>query len=311
MDINKKKYSFVSRYDQVTIHGMCMIPENPKGIIQFVHGMNEHKERFYPFMEKMTQRGYITLIHDNRGHGESVKDERDIGYCYPAKEKGYVEDIYRATKNIRRAYPGLPVILYGHSMGSLAVRAYLKEHDDVVDGLVVGGCPSYNDGVPFGILLVNVLAAWKGERFRFDWMQGLVVNQFERRFRNEGRKSAWLAVKESVAEQFGKDPLCQFTYTMNGLLTLLHLEWIVYKQAGYQMHQPELPILFLSGEEDPCYINKKKWKQGVYRMTELGYENVEAILFENMRHEIHNEEENEKVFDALQEFADTICDHFE
>lgn len=67
MDINKKKYSFISRYDQVTIHGMCMIPENPKGIIQFVHGMNEHKERFYPFMEKMTQRGYITLIHDNRG----------------------------------------------------------------------------------------------------------------------------------------------------------------------------------------------------------------------------------------------------
>lgn len=306
MAIQKRTYSFVSRYDQVPIHGMCMIPEHPVAIVQFVHGMNEHKERFYPFMEEMTSRGYITLIHDNRGHGESVKTTDDIGYCYASMEKGFMEDIYYATRQIRKAYPDLPLVLYGHSMGSLAVRAYLRTHDDAIDGLVVGGCPSYNEGVPFGIALTNCMALWKGDRYRSAFMQGLVVNSFERRFRSEGRKNAWLAVDEEVAVKFNQDELCQFTYTMNGILTLLHLEWIVYKDDAYLVQNPELPILFLSGEDDPCYINKKKWKQAVERLSHLGYEDIHAILFERMRHEIHNEEEREKVFEELDRFVQRI-----
>lgn len=307
MSIKKRTYSFVSRYDQVPVHGMCMIPDRPAAIVQFVHGMNEHKERFYPFMEEMAERGYITLIHDNRGHGESVKAQEDIGYCYSSMEKGFVEDIYYATRQIRKAYPDLPLVLYGHSMGSLAVRAYLKNHDDAIDGLVVGGCPSYNEGVPLGMVLTRCIAAIRGDRYRSAFMQGLVVNSFERRFRNEGRKSAWLAAKEEVAEKFNQDTLCQFTYTMNGILTLLHLEWIVYKEGGYQVHKPELPILFLSGEDDPCYISNRKWKQAVERLSNLGYEDIHAILFENMRHEIHNEAQQEKVFEELDQFVQCVA----
>ncbi len=306
MSIQKRTYSFISRYDQVPIHGMCMIPEQPVAVIQFVHGMNEHKERFYPFMEEMTSRGYITLIHDNRGHGESVKAADDVGYCYASMEKGFVEDIYYATCQIRKAYPDLPLVLYGHSMGSLAVRAYLRTHDDAIDGLVVGGCPSYNEGVPFGMLLTRCMALRKGDRYRSAFMQGLVVNSFERRFCRERRKSAWLAVDEEVAIRFNQDELCQFTYTMNGILTLLHLEWIVYKTDMYLVQNPELPILFLSGEDDPCYINKRKWKQAVERLSYLGYEDIHAILFEHMRHEIHNEEEREKVFEELDRFVQRI-----
>ena len=306
MTAKKRTYSFVSKYDQVPIHGMCMIPEKPTAIVQFVHGMNEHKERFYPFMEEMAERGYITLIHDNRGHGESVRSQEDIGYCYASMEKGFVEDIYYATCQIRKAYPDLPLVLYGHSMGSLAVRAYLKNHDDAIDGLVVGGCPSYNEGVPFGILLAKCIAIWKSDKYRSAFIQGLVVNSFERRFRKEGRKGAWLAAREDVAEEFNRDVLCQFTYTMNGILTLLHLEWIVYKEAGYRVQNPELPILFLSGEDDPCYINNRKWRQAVNRLSKLGYEDIHAVLFENMRHEIHNEVERDKVFEELDQFVQGV-----
>ena len=303
MEIVTRKYSFQSKYDGVIIHGICKIPEQPIGILQMVHGMNEHKERYLSYMETMAGKGYVTLMHDNRGHGESVMKEEDMGYCYASKEKGFVEDIFTATKKIRKEFPGLPLILYGHSMGSLAVRAYLRQHDDVIDALVVTGCPGYNDGVPFGEFLVKAASLVRGERWRSPFIQNLIVGNFEKRFRKENRKSAWLAAKESVAEAFEADPLCQFTYTLNGFDTLLHLESIVYKKSGYQMKNPQLPILFLSGMDDPCYISENKWAQAVERMSRLGYTDITAKRFEGMRHEIHNEEENEKVYQEVDKFC--------
>ena len=298
MGIVTRKYSFQSKYDGVVIHGICMIPDQPIGILQMVHGMNEHKERYLSYMETMAGKGYVALMHD-----KSVMEKEDMGYCYASKEKGFVEDIFTATKKIRREFPGLPLILYGHSMGSLAVRAYLRQHDDAIDALVVTGCPGYNEGVPFGEVLVKAASLLKKDRWRSPFFQSLIVGNFEKRFRKENRKSAWLAAKESVAEAFEADPLCQFTYTLNGFDTLLRLESIVYKKGGYQMKKPQLPILFLSGMDDPCYISENKWVQAVERMSRLGYTDITAKRFEGMRHEIHNEEENEKVYQEVDKFC--------
>lgn len=303
MEITTRTFSFTSKWDGVKIHGICMIPEKPIGIFQMVHGMCEHKERYLSFMSWMAQRGYITLIHDNRGHGMSIKEEGDIGYCYSSMDKGFIEDIYQVTKNIRREYPELPLILYGHSMGSLAVRSYLRKHDDAIDGLIVSGCPGYNDGVPFGKLLVAIMTKILGERYRSSFVQKMVLGSFERRFWKEKRKSAWLAAKESVAKEFEKDELCTFTYTLNGFRTLLNLESQTYKGKGYQVKNSSLPILFLSGEDDPCYISERKWYQAIYRMHDLGYEQTTAIRFEGMRHEIHNEEDNQLVYEEIDAFC--------
>ena len=303
MEITTRTFSFTSKWDGVKIHGICMIPEKPIGIFQMVHGMCEHKERYLSFMSWMAQRGYITLIHDNRGHGMSIKEEGDIGYCYSSMDKGFIEDIYQITKNIRREYPELPLILYGHSMGSLAVRSYLRKHDDAIDGLIVSGCPGYNDGVPFGKLLGAIMTKILGERYRSSFVQKMVLGSFERRFWREKRKSAWLAAKESVAKEFEKDELCTFTYTLNGFRTLLNLESQTYKGKGYQVKNSSLPILFLSGEDDPCYISERKWYQAIYRMHDLGYEQTTAIRFEGMRHEIHNEEDNQLVYEEIDAFC--------
>lgn len=310
MDINRKKFSFKSKYDGVVIHGMCMIPEEPIGIFQMVHGMSEHKERFYSFMEWMASKGYVTLMHDNRGHGESVKQPEDIGYCYDSKEKGYIEDIYAVTRYIKREFPDLPLILYGHSMGSLGVRSYIRNHDEAIDGLVVAGCPAYNDAVETGKLMVKAVQVVKGERYRSSFMQNLVVGGFEKVFKKENRQFAWLSTDKEVAEKFKADSLCNFTYTLNGFLTLLNLESITYKRGGFQVKQPELPVLFISGMDDPCYINEKKWNQAIERMHRLGYEDITEIRYTGMRHEIHNEKECEKVFGDIERFCERIVKAF-
>jgi len=64
-----------------------------KGIVQLVHGMAEHKERYYDFMEFLASRGYVAVIHDQRGHGASVKSEKDLGYMYDGGWKAMVEDV--------------------------------------------------------------------------------------------------------------------------------------------------------------------------------------------------------------------------
>lgn len=302
MDIKTRTFSFVSKWDEVTIHGTCMIPEHPIGILQMVHGMCEYEGRYHSFMHHMAEKGYITLMHDNRGHGRSVKEKGDIGYCYDSMEKGFVEDIYAVTRRIRREYPDLPLVLYGHSLGSLAVRAYLRKYDDAVDGVILSGCPGYNNAVPLARWFVKIMMKCKGSRYQSALMQWLVLGGFERPFRKEKRKYAWLAANKNVAQKFMEDPLCDFTYTLNGFLTSLNLETLTYKAKSYGVKNPSLPILFLSGQDDPCYISDKKWYQAIDRLHNLGYEQTTAIRFPGMRHEIHNEAEQELIYNEIDIF---------
>ncbi len=311
MAIQIKKFSFVSAYDRVPVHGTCMIPEHPVGILQMVHGMCEHEERYHNFMRDMAGRGYVALMHDNRGHGKSVASQWDIGYSYPAGAKGFVADIYFVAERIRRQFPGLPLILYGHSMGSLGVRAFLARHDDMIDGLVISGNPGYYGVTPLARRLLRLLIKWKGDRYRSPFLQGVGLNAFGWRFRKEGRQYPWIAADPEVEEEFIKDIRCNFTYTLNGLLTLMDLSVMVYQSGGYQVKNPDLPILFVSGEDDPCYINEKKWRQAIERMHAIGYEQTTAIRFPGMRHEIHNEVLRKRVFDEMDGFFQDYILHFE
>lgn len=279
-----------------------MVPERPIGIIQMVHGMCEHKGRFMHVLRAMADRGFVALMHDSRGHGDSVRQPEDIGYCYESKEVGFVADIYKITQQIKKEYPNLPLVLYGHSMGSLAVRTFLRNHDNLIDGLIVAGCPGYNDLLPLGLWAVKQMKAKNGERYRSDLSQHVVLDGFKNHFRTEG-EYAWLAVKKSVAEEFQKDVRCNFTYTLNGFETLLNMMYITYRAIGYQMENPDLPILFISGMDDPCYLSESKWKQAIERMLELGYCNIQEIRYDGMRHEIHNEEDNDMVFDDIASFC--------
>ncbi len=306
MAVRIRNFSFKSKFDGVPIYGICMVPENPVGIVQMVHGMCEHKQRYIPFMQNLANRGYIVLMHDHRGHGVSLKEKSDIGYCYDSMEVGFVGDIHKISKQIKEQYPGLPLVLYGHSMGSLAARAYLRNHDEEIDGLILSGSPSYNELVPVALWLLKLLKKCFGAKYRSRFVQKMVLVGFERRFLHERRAYAWLAAEESVGEEFGKDKLCSFTYTLNGFETLLNLEYITYRAIGYQMKQENLPILFMSGMEDPVYMSEEKWKQAIDRMLELGYQNVREIRYENMRHEIHNEKDNNKVFDDMDAFCSEV-----
>lgn len=87
--------------------GMC------KGVVQISHGMAEHKERYLPFMEYLAECGYTTVIHDHRGHGESVRTQEELGYFYEGKDQAVVEDLHQITKWAKEKWPQKKVLSVG------------------------------------------------------------------------------------------------------------------------------------------------------------------------------------------------------
>lgn len=134
-----QKFTLESHHDRLLLQGLLVLPEQkpPRAVFQVAHGMCEHKERYLPFLQEMADHGYACVIHDHRGHGGSVRQTEDLGYFYPDGGPALVSDLYQVTRWIREQYPELPLYLFGHSMGSLAVRCYLKRYPDVPDGVFV------------------------------------------------------------------------------------------------------------------------------------------------------------------------------
>ena len=69
----KYESSFKSEADGLEISVMALIPDKKpyRAVVQLVHGMSEHKERYIPFMQYLAKLGYVVVIHDHRGHGKS------------------------------------------------------------------------------------------------------------------------------------------------------------------------------------------------------------------------------------------------
>ena len=112
-----------------------------KGIVQISHGMAEHKERYYDFMKYLSENGYICVIHDHRGHGASVKDEKDLGYFYSENIDFIVDDLYKITKYIKNKYLKYTLITI---LSALIIiigtsRIYLGVHytSDVIAGFLI------------------------------------------------------------------------------------------------------------------------------------------------------------------------------
>lgn len=302
-------FELKSSSDNISLSVMSVVPDSPEkavAVLQLVHGMCEHKERYMPFMEYMAEKGYVCVIHDHRGHGASVKDENDLGYFYEGGHQAMIEDIHLVTSWIKDAYHDLPVILFGHSMGSMAVRCYAKRYDDEIFGLVVCGSPSYNPAAPLGKVLSGIASMVLGVKYRPGFINRMAFGNFNRRFGKVSSPNAWICSDPEIVAEYDRDPLCGFCFTANGFKTLFSIMSDAYDRKGWKMGNMGLYVLFVSGEEDPCLVNEDKFHKSVRFMYELGYKYVKEILYPGMRHEILNEKGKEKVWNDIFSFCNYI-----
>lgn len=299
VSFSRETFPTTSFQDGLILDVMTLIPENPHAILQIAHGMCEHKERYLPFMEYMAGQGYACIIHDHRGHGKSVRSPEDLGYFYSNGGPALVKDLHQITRYIRGIFPELPFYLLGHSMGSLAARVYLKYYEQELDKLILCGSPSGHPLAAPGIAFVTLLEKIKGGHSHSALIDRLFSSAFDKPFQNEGRVHAWICSDPNVVEAYNANPLCNFTFTLNGYQALLWLLQNTYSKQGWHPQKPDLPIFFFSGEQDSCMVSKEKFYAAGNFLSGLGYRRVSSRLYPGMRHEILNEPGRDKVFQDI------------
>lgn len=289
----------ISPFDGLRLSLIYAEPEgSPKGIVQIAHGMCEHKERYIPLMEYLCSNGFAVVCNDHRGHGASVKSEEDLGYMGKDGWLGLVEDLKAVTLWARDRWPGIPLNLFGHSMGSMAVRSYAKRYDSMIDSLIVCGCPSDNPAKGAGILLARVIGCIKGWHHRPAILQKMSFGAYNKPFEKEGWPAGWVCSDPDILKAYHSDPLCQYIFTADGFLNLLLLMKDCYS-TDWKASHTELPIHFISGAEDPCRVDDEALAKAVRAMQDRGYENVSLKVYPGLRHEIHNETDHQEVWSDI------------
>lgn len=301
-----KEFTLRSSVDSLELAVAVHEPEGTaKGIVQISHGMCEHKERYYPFMEWLAGQGYACIINDHRGHGASVRGKDDLGFMYDGGWQALVEDLKTVGDWARSQYPGLPFTLFGHSMGSLAVRSYTKRYDSTISRLIVCGSPSDNPAKGVGKALASGIGLLCGSHHRPMLIQKMSFGAFNKPF--EGEKSAtgqnyhsaWVCSDKKILDAYHNDPLCQFVFTANGFRNLMGMMQDCYSTKGWAMQNKGIPVRFISGAEDPCRTSDKAFWSAVEAMKGLGYSDTAGKLYPGMRHEILNETDRLTVWNDI------------
>ncbi|MBO4447681.1 MAG: lysophospholipase [Bacteroidales bacterium] len=284
----------------VSLSVAVFMPESsPKGIVQIVHGMCEHKERYYPFMDFLRENGYASIIHDQRGHGATVSSPEDLGYMGKDGWLALLDDVKTVNGYIREACPGLPLTLFGHSMGSLVVRCYTKRYDSTINRLFVCGSPSDNPAKGAGAVLATLFGVLRGWHYRPKLLNTISFAGYNKGFEGDGFSRAWVCSDTEVLEKYHNDPLCRFRFTSDGFLNLMKLVQDCYSQKGWKVENPELPVHFISGALDPCRISDKALGEAVDLMKKVGYGNVSLKIYPGMRHELLNEKDHLSVWNDV------------
>lgn len=296
--MKEENFKIKSKCDGLYIDVMMFIPKEVKGIIQFSHGMVERKEYYYDFMKYFTKNGYVTVINDHRGHGKSINSLDDLGYMNDEKGNYIVEDLHQITINVKEKFPGKKVILFGHSMGSLVVRKYIKKYDFEINKLIVCGSPSINPFAKIGIFISKIARIVKGKMYRSKFLNGLSGLPLD--------NNDWLSCDKNYVNEYTNDSLCGFIFTTNGFINLTNLLNDTYSKKEWVLTNKNLPILFIAGSEDPVIKSEKLWIKSIDFIKGIGYRNVKYKLYSGMRHALMFEKNKEIVYKDVLNFCENI-----
>lgn len=279
--------------------------ETPWAILQLSHGMCEYIQRYeqVPFLDVLTGAGVLVCGNDHLGHGSTAPTREDLGY-FDQKDgwRTLPEDLHRMTALIRGRYPGLPLFLLGHSMGSFAARAYLSRYGEELTGAILVGTSGGQPLAGVGMALARLIGVCKGERYRSRLINGMAFGLYNRRYKTRRSSFDWLTRENEVVDRYMEDPYCHFLFTINGFYNLFHLLKTVSSKEWAESVPKDLPILLLSGDMDPVGQFGKGVEKVARRLKEAGVRQVSCKLYKDARHEIINETNRDEVYRDLLQF---------
>ena len=298
----KENFSFKSSNGTNTVKGFVIRKEQPpyKAIIQISHGMKEHSGRYEEYMNYMAQKGYVMVIHDHIGHGMSVNDKTELGYFAP--KDGYIHilnDLAATAGRVKKSFPQLKLILFGHSMGSFYARVFVSKYHQLADGIIISGTGGKNPLAAPGKALINLFIRFKGDRATSKLVTKIIFGSFLSRIENPKTASDWLTRDEKAVEKYRSDELCRFYFTLGGYRDLVTIQSISNTEDCFANTEKDIPYLMVSGDMDPVGDWGKGVEQVCERYKNAGVRDITLNLYSGGRHEMLNELNKEEVYEDI------------
>lgn len=288
------------------LHCCRWTPEGqPKAVMQIVHGIAEYIERYDDFANYLNSLGYVVVAEDHMGHGQSVGEQGTQGYF----EGGWftaVSDSYSLLRKTKDEYPGIPYILFGHSMGSFMARTILQVYPDSgVTAAVICGTGWQPRAMLPGAIGICALACKKvGEKNPSETLQNLVFGGYNKRVEHPRTEYDWLTRDAKEVDAYIAHPSCGFMAT-TGLLRdmLTGIQFIERKENLAKMNK-DLPVLFIAGGDDPVGAYGKGVLRAAEEFRKAGMKDVEKRIFPLGRHEILNEINRQEIYEFTSNWMD-------
>ena len=276
--------------------------KKPKAAILCIHGMEEHQARYERFATFLQENGYTVLTSDMRGHGKSAPKLSHI-----ADKNGHqllIEDEQVLIEYMRHRFENVPLMLFGHSMGTIIARKLLQTNSEDFTKVVLSGYPNPQGVASVGVFLTNFIALFKGKKGYSNLVNNMVLGGFSKAVANAKTPLDWLSYNEDNVNAYAKDPLCGEEFTLGSFNALFHLVSDINKPSQYKNVNKELPFYLISGQDDPCTGGEKGRKDSLDRLQKAGFKNIEVKTLDHMRHEILNEEKKDDVYKLILDFLD-------
>jgi len=261
----------------------------PRATVLISHGMSEYAARYHRLATRLAGAGYLVVAHDHRGHGMAPAVR---GHYADADGWNLVVDDLRVVQEwVAMQHPGLPQLLFGHSMGSFIARAFFAIHGEQLSGLVLSAT-GYRQRWLATVL--GRVAGWQGRKHGFAapsrFMARLVFGSFNLGFLPARTSFDWLSRDPHEVDAYRFDPLCGFDVSA-GLWRdlfggIVELEAAEARGTGLNTG---CPVWLLAGSRDPVSLGRFGLNQLARRYRAAGLTDVTVTVYPGGRHEMHND----------------------
>ena len=273
----------------------------PRAIIQLVHGMAEHIDRYRDFAEYLVRQGFVVCAENHLGHGTSVNSEDELGHVSLAAGKAaYLADMHHLRNVVQERYSDVPYIMFGHSMGSFMTRSYVAHHGEGLSAAIMCGTGHQ----PYllsaaGNVLAKLMCRIQGEKRRNAFIDSLGAGGFAKSIPNARTAVDWISTDNRVVDAYIADPACGQMFSVSAYAMLTDLTKEIVTSVHAVQVPTRLPLLFIAGAEDPVGEKGKAVKKAVALYKKAGVSQVDLKLYDGMRHEILNEPDHLRVYEDV------------
>jgi alpha-beta hydrolase superfamily lysophospholipase len=279
-----------------------------KAIFLLSHGLAEHSLRYSEFAGFLAARGYQVYGFDHRGHGLTTAPDAERGrFAKRDGEAKVLADLKAVREHAETRHPGLPVILFGHSMGGVIATRAAEVEPLAYRGLCIWNS-QLNPGLAgrAGLALLKAERFFKGSDVPSFFGQRLVLDPWAKSIAGARTEFDWLSHDEREVDQYIADPLCGFACSVSLWIDLLDMSISAGQDRNLSRLPKKLAISLVGGGEDPATENGRAMEWLAARLKRSGITNVHLTIYPGMRHETLKEHGRDAAMKALADWADDV-----